>query len=149
MIFAWSAKTSLDRMWESLKKRIVLDPEVPLNGGTYLGCTQYDIEAPARIVQEKRDACPELTTKFEIPKVTCAKNDEFLKHYNAMHVSKKHKDIAKREIKLRAWEYEMTGHAEKCVEKYLELANLPALSLRKSKTPTIDDHAIPADEFEV
>ena len=45
--------------------------------------------------------------------------------------------------------YSMSGHAETCVEKYLELAGLDLSDLQPVGTPNLDDHAIPANEFEV
>ena len=41
----------------------------------------------------------------------------------------------------------MQGHAEKCVEKYLELAGMDISDLKPVGTPNTDDHAIPANEF--
>ena len=49
---------------------------------------------------------------------------------------------------IRAWEYVMTGHAQKCVEKYCELANIPIDSLRAVTTPNIDDHQLLPNDFE-
>ena len=42
----------------------------------------------------------------------------------------------------------MQGHAEKCVEKYLELSNLTIADLKPVGTPSIDDHLIAANESE-
>ena len=42
----------------------------------------------------------------------------------------------------------MKGHAEKCVEKYLELAKMSEKQLRMVATPGIDDHQIPKEKFE-
>ena len=41
----------------------------------------------------------------------------------------------------------MQGHAEKCVEKYLELSGLRLSDLKTTLTPCIHDHAIPEHEF--
>ena len=41
---------------------------------------------------------------------------------------------------IKAWQYEMTGHAEQCVDRYLELSGSPESSLKKVATPSIDDH---------
>ena len=46
-----------------------------------------------------------------------------------------------------AWEYDMSGHATGCVDRYLELANMRADSLKKVDTPCIDDHQIPELDF--
>ena len=43
--FKMAGKTeNLAPMWKELNKRIELDPPVPLNGTTYLGCTQFETE---------------------------------------------------------------------------------------------------------
>ena len=43
----------------------------------------------------------------------------------------------------------MIGHAEQCVEIYLELSNLTNTYLNKVTTPCIDDHALPIEDFQV
>ena len=45
--------------------------------------------------------------------------------------------------------YEMFGHVEQTVARYLELAKKSKDSLKKVATPCIDDHEIPLQEFEV
>ena len=42
----------------------------------------------------------------------------------------------------KGYEYSMCGHAEACVEKYLELAEKDRASLKLVPTPTIDDHQL-------
>ena len=42
----------------------------------------------------------------------------------------------------------MSGHAEQCVEKYLELANMTIGDLKSVATPCIDDHQIAPEDFE-
>ena len=49
---------------------------------------------------------------------------------------------------IRAWEYQMHGSAEKCVERYLELAGMTSDQLKTVTTPCIDDHLISAEDFE-
>ena len=49
---------------------------------------------------------------------------------------------------VRAWEYTMTGHAEQCVQKYLELAQVPVTSLKPVATPSLDDHQLSPEDFE-
>ena len=49
-----------------------------------------------------------------------------------------------------AWAYEMFGHVHQTVDKYLELSGKPKESLKmRAATPCIDDHQIPAEEFDV
>lgn len=42
----------------------------------------------------------------------------------------------------------MTGHAEKCVEKYLEMTNTKVEALKKVTTPNLDDHQLDPKDFE-
>lgn len=48
---------------------------------------------------------------------------------------------------VRSYANEMSGHAEKAVERYLELSGLTEADLKPFVTPCIDDHAIPAEKF--
>ena len=47
----------------------------------------------------------------------------------------------------QAWHYDMRGHAEQCVERYLELAGKTVESLKLVNTPCIDDHMIPPNDM--
>ena len=42
----------------------------------------------------------------------------------------------------------MVGHAEKCSEKYCELAGISEQQLKVVATPGLDDHQIPSEKFE-
>ena len=46
-----------------------------------------------------------------------------------------------------AWEYNMTGHAASCVDKYLELSNLEASPLKYVAHPCIDAHMLNDDDL--
>ena len=48
---------------------------------------------------------------------------------------------------VRAWEYNMTGHAASCVDRYLELGNLESSSLKYVAHPCIDDHMLNDDDL--
>ena len=48
---------------------------------------------------------------------------------------------------MKSYFYSMEGHADKCVEKYCELAGITADQLKIVATPGIDDHLIAADKF--
>ena len=47
---------------------------------------------------------------------------------------------------MKAYYYEMRGHIEQAVEKYLELSGKTKEQLAKVPTPCIDDHLIPVEE---
>ena len=46
-----------------------------------------------------------------------------------------------------SWTYDMERHAEKCVERYCELANKTTQQLYKVSTPCIDDHHFKEEEM--
>ena len=46
-------KKNLPEVWRLLKEEIDLDPPVPFNGNTYLGCLQNDVEIPEEVIHEK------------------------------------------------------------------------------------------------
>ena len=55
-----------------------------------------------------------------------------------------------KEHKVSAYCYEMFGHVTQTVDRYLELSGRPRESLKtKAPTPCIDDHQIPAEEFDI
>ena len=42
----------------------------------------------------------------------------------------------------------MTGHAEQCVHRHLELAKIDRKTLKKVATPGMDDHQFAPEDFE-
>ena len=48
---------------------------------------------------------------------------------------------------IRSYQYEMCGHAEACVDRYLELSKMKERDLKRVETPCIDDHQLNADDF--
>ena len=54
--FKMAGKTSnLSTMWETLGKKIFLDPPVPLQSNVYLGSSQTPVEVPLKDLQQKFD----------------------------------------------------------------------------------------------
>ena len=47
-----------------------------------------------------------------------------------------------------AWSYDMEGYAQKCVERYCELANKRVEQLYKVPNPSLDDHQFKQEELE-
>ena len=62
-------------------------------------------------------------------------NHEFLREQQ-----KKLSGWEKSRSKISAWSYDMEGHAQKCVERYCELANKKTEQLHKVSSPCLDDH---------
>ena len=50
-------------------------------------------------------------------------------------------------LRISSWSYDMEGHAQKCVERYCELANKTTQQLYKASTPCIDDHHFKEEEL--
>ena len=50
-------------------------------------------------------------------------------------------------IRISSWAYDMAGHAQKCMERYCELANKTTQQLYKVSTPCIDDHHSKEEEM--
>ena len=46
------------------------------------------------------------------------------------------------------WPYDMEGHAQKCVERYCELANKKTEQLYEVSSPCLDDHHFKKEELE-
>ena len=49
-------------------------------------------------------------------------------------------------IRISSWSYDMAGHAQKCVERFCELANKTTQQLYKVSTPCIDVHHFKEEE---
>ena len=141
-----------------------LDPPTPLHQGVYLGCSQSPIEVPKELLSEKEAFWNVLTGQpppvAEAPQPQLKEKVEtnVSKHKGhetnvskAKPTPKKNGKLSKMaavavEPKIRSWEYYM-GHAQQCVDRYLELSGLTLSSLKEVSTPCIDDHLIsPEDE---
>ena len=48
---------------------------------------------------------------------------------------------------ISSWNYDMEGHAKKCVERYCEMANKTTQQLYKVSTPCMDDHHFKEEEL--
>ena len=57
-----------------------------------------------------------------------------------------HRNVMQQGIK--AYEYDMTGHVQGCIEKYCELSGIQPDTLKPVATPCIDDHQIDVKDFE-
>ena len=47
-----------------------------------------------------------------------------------------------------AWSYDMEGDAQKCVERYCDLANKKAVQLYKISSPCLDNHHVKKEELD-
>ena len=110
-------KQNLDPMWKVLSKEVDLGEPTSFLDHVYLGCTQRQCKISKDIVDNHRTMFESRSSAVEVEKLP------FLQD---LHIS--------------SWSYDMAGHAEKCVERYCELANKTTQQLYKVSTPCIHDH---------
>ena len=66
-----------------------------------------------------------------------------------MHPSILKPTLTDKELKsITAWELDMSGHDEQCVDRYCELAHCTPGSLKKVATPCLDDSVMTEEDFQ-
>ena len=163
-------KENLAPMWKALRKRLTLDEPTDMDDGVYLGCTQKEITPSEKDIQDSlamfRKLCKhnvdadtqqfgmsdassrseaEVEANQKSKKKQNKKDKSELESQSTIH-SLLANDHAK--SKVRAYEYNMSGHAKQCVERYCELAKVDVKTLKRVGTPCIDDHALSPADFE-
>ena len=157
-------KANVKPMWDKLiKEGLELEPAVPCSQNTYLGCSQQELMPELKMVTTKRELMTRLTSGQGKPDVSSAGGDDLLDPPATPKAKAKSKAKAKpghsdtRGAKIGAaanagsvsfYSYEMFGHVEQTVDRYCELAGKSRDSLKPVFTPCIDDHMIPAAEFD-
>ena len=162
----------LEPMWKYLKTKIDLEPAVPVYENVYLGCGQSPITTPEKLIAEKSEMLKRLTTKSLSS--DSAVQDDTTVPANAGGAEDLEKPPVKKQRRrkridinkenetpntptiaaalnlseCKAYCYKMCGHAEQCVEKYLELAKTNISALKPVSTPCLDDHQIAPEDFE-
>ena len=109
---------------ESTQQRIDLGEPTSFLDHVYLVCTQRQCEKKTKIMLTITEPCL---------------NPEFPKEQL--------KIIMLGKSAISSWSYDMEGHAQKCVERYCELANRTTQQLFKVSTPCIDDHHFKEEEL--
>ena len=140
-------------MWKELgttgKGGLDLDEPTPIEGGIYLGCSQADIPPPLDLINEKREFMrPHLASTEN---ATASKVKELAEQPNAGGNPTPASALvsnAEGPVEIKAWQYFMHGHVERCITKYCELANAPSDSLKPVTTPNLDDHQLQPEDFE-
>ena len=105
--------------WKKVMSNVDLEEPTPIIDQVYLGCTHHESETNERIAAEKQDLFTKLASSTT-SKITNFNND------------------TKRN--LISSSYDMQGHAQKCVERFCELANRTTDKLHNVSTPCLDDH---------
>ena len=85
----------------------------------------------------------------------CKSNENTIEEYKKLFDSRisagateKLPGCEKPHAKTVVWSYDMEGHAQKCVERFCELANLKTEQLYKVSSPCLDDHHFKKEELE-
>ena len=140
-----------------------------MNENVYLGCSQVEIVPDPVIISGKRETFNRLCftgpsgkplagreAELSDPSPeTLTKNKNKNKSNTPNAVLKENPSDKARafatssEPKVFAYMYEMKGHIEKTVDRYCELSGQNINQLVKVPTPSIDDHLIPVEEFEI
>ena len=133
----------MHRMSERLGEALDLDEPLPLDKNAYLGCGQQNIKAPQDYISGKQEFYKNLLADnvHATDQLSDLAKDESAKRGvkqeiraaheaggDSLHSTKKARDV-------KGYQYDMTGHAEQCVQRYLELAKLDRKTLKKVATP--------------
>ena len=151
-------------MWKTLiAAGIDLEPPVSLHSNVYLGCDQ-ELTPDPRLVAVKGEMFHRLCLSRASGKPDPVQEGNPLKDPTPdtkSSRSKKNKkkknnicstaDAGVKQTNVKMYAYEMFGHVQQTVDRYLELAKKSKDSLTKVAPPPlyIDDHQIPPEEFEV
>ena len=107
----------LIRCGKVLNKEVDLGEPTSFLDHVYLGCTQRHCKISKDIVDNYR-------TMFEW-RISAVRTEKLPYSEN---------------LRISSWSRDMEGHANKCVERYCEVANKTTQQLCKVSTPCIDDH---------
>ena len=117
-------KQNIDPMWIVPNKEVDLGEQTYFLDHVHLGCTQRQCEISKDIADNYRTIFESRISAGGTEKLPCSEN-----------------------LCSSSWSYDMEGHAEKCVERYCELANRMTQQLSKVSTPCIDDHHFKEEEL--
>ena len=127
-------KENLRKMWDTLGKKLDLEPPTSMDGNVYLGCGQEEFTPSEAEAQKVRDHFRKL---FDGTGRPVAESESC--HQEAGRTQSASSSPPKIK-KIKGYRYTMCGHAEQCVERYLELSGKDVSTLKKVPTPCIDDH---------
>ena len=117
-------KQNVAPMWKKVMELVDLDEPTSFLGHENLGCTQ----------REPNEIDIEYQEMFE-PRISAG-------------TTEKSPGCEQPHAKTIAWSYDMEGHAQKCVERYCELANKKTEQLYKVSSLCLDDHHFKKEELE-
>ena len=158
-------KKNLSNMWKRLGELLDIDTPTAFRENVYLGCGQQDIKPPTAMLADKQALYKNLhadvvTNTGEGKPVAEELSEPAHGHTErGVKTGKQHKSsggkphsakcgsskLASHEIK--AYQYDMRGHAEQCILRYLELAKVERKTLKHVTTPCMDDHQFAPEDF--
>ena len=111
-----------------------------------MGCGQYCVKNNDKLIQEKS----ELFNLISKPGNATAPTTDAIMNADKLCISVSAASVGRTssETPVASWIYDMTGHADQCVDRYLELANKDETNLKHITTPSLDERQIPPEEFE-
>ena len=117
---------NIDPVWKVLNEEVDLGEPTSFFDHVYLGCTQRQCEISKDIMDNYRAMFESRISAERTEKLPYSEN-----------------------FRISSWSYDMEGHAEKCVERYCELANKTTQQLYKVSTPCIDYHHLKKGRSEI
>lgn len=169
-------RENIGLMWDLLRSNgLELEDAISVKSNAYLGCAQREVEPNFDFINAKCEMMSRLclgsgsgtgkpvesslSTLKEPSEVVTSKPKNKQKK-KVRTPLKEPSDLASKDSprahtvhgrpEVSAYSYEMIGHVQQTVERYLELSGRLRKSLgTKAATPFIDDHQIPPEEFEV
>ena len=151
-------KDNIGPMWTELRKNLDLDPPVKLQENVYLGMGQREVEPPMEQIKIRSEFYQETFERSARLRTKATLDDE-LKEKGGTPAPSNNSKRPKRKLKIankpckrediRAWEYDMRGHVQQSIDKYLELAKKTKDSLKYVATPCLEDSQIPPEDFDV
>ena len=134
-----------------MRRKVDLEPETELSDNVYLGCNQRVAEPNQQLLHEKNRLFKKLTTHEKVEAegdLSVPEEDQKPKR------GKKNSEAAGDHgypqeclVHTKAWNYDMIGHAEQCVQRWCELAKKETKDLPIVGTPCIDDHDLRPEDL--
>ena len=168
-------KSNMGPMWAAMKAEgLDLEPSVPLSQNVYPGCDRREVLPDRVLIGEKLETFRRLCyggssgkaqgdlEPLQEPVTQTSAEKSKKKHakmQNSQHLpaiplengqsGQARASASRPDPQVQAYLYEMRGHVQQAVDKYLELSGKAREQLSKVPTPCIDDHFIPVEEFQI
>ena len=123
---AGGKRQNIVQMWQVLTKDVDLGEPTSFLDHVYLGCSQRECQTSKDIVDNDRSMFESRVSAGAIEKLPVSE---------------------KSDADISSWSYDREGHANKCVERYCELANKTTQQFFKVATSCIDDHHFTEEEM--